>query len=52
MTPVIEGYRAALVTGDNPLTPAFAAAAVVSILTLAISWVAFHRAEYTFAENI
>lgn len=52
MTPVIEGYRAALVTGDNPLTPAFAAAAVLSMLTLAVAWVWFHRAEYSFAENI
>jgi len=52
MTPVIEGYRAALVTGDNPLTPAFAAAAVVSMLTLVVAWVWFHRAEYSFAENV
>jgi lipopolysaccharide transport system permease protein len=52
MTPIIESYRAALVTGDDPLTPAFAAAAVVSMLTLAVTWVVFHRAEYTFAENI
>jgi lipopolysaccharide transport system permease protein len=52
MTPVVEGYRAALITGENPFTPAFVAAAGVSILTLAVAWVVFHRAEYTFAENI
>jgi ABC-type polysaccharide/polyol phosphate export permease len=50
MTPIIEGYRAAPVTGGNPLTRAFAAA--VSMLTLAVIWVVFHRTEYTFAENI
>jgi lipopolysaccharide transport system permease protein len=52
MTPIVESYRAAVVTGTNPFTPAFAIAATVSALTLAVAWVIFHRAEYTFAENI
>lgn len=52
MTPIIEGYRTALVRGGDPLTPAFAAAAVVSIVVLASAWLIFHRAEYTFAENV
>jgi len=34
------------------LLPAFAGAAVVSLTTLAVAWVAFHRAEFSFAENI
>jgi hypothetical protein len=45
-----RGLSAAPVTGGNPLTRAFAAA--VSMLTLAVIWVVFHRTEYTFAENI
>jgi hypothetical protein len=30
----------------------FAAAAFVSVLLLGIAWVAFHRAEFEFAENV
>lgn len=52
MTPLVEGYRAVMLTGENPFTPSFAGATAVALLTFGIAWVTFHRAEYTFAENI
>jgi ABC-type polysaccharide/polyol phosphate export permease len=52
MTAVIDGYRDVLITGQNPLTPAFAGATVVAAVTFLAAWVIFHRAEYTFAENV
>jgi ABC-type polysaccharide/polyol phosphate export permease len=52
MTPIIEGYRAVLLRNELPFTPAFGAATVLALASLALAWVAFHRAEYTFAENI
>jgi lipopolysaccharide transport system permease protein len=52
MTPIIEGYRRALLLGESPLTPAFGAAALVASLTLLVAWIAFHRAEFEFAENV
>jgi ABC-type polysaccharide/polyol phosphate export permease len=52
MTPIIEGYRDALLTGQNPLTPAFGGAATMAALIFLTAWVIFHRAEYRFAENI
>ena len=52
MTPIVDAYRNVLVYGRSPFTPDLAAAAVVSLLTLAIAWLYFHRAEFQFAENI
>jgi lipopolysaccharide transport system permease protein len=52
MTPIVDGYRAALFTGETPLTFPFAVAAIVAAFTLTVSWVAFHRAEYRFAEIV
>jgi ABC-type polysaccharide/polyol phosphate export permease len=52
MTPIIDGYRAALFYGTNPFTPAFVVAAAASLLLFALAWLIFHRAEFTFAENI
>jgi lipopolysaccharide transport system permease protein len=52
MTPIVEGYRAAMITGQSPLTPWFYCSAVVAVLLLAGAWLLFHRAEYTFAENV
>jgi lipopolysaccharide transport system permease protein len=52
MTPIIDAYRAILLHGKPP-APGHAAWAVgVSIVLLAASWVAFHRAEFEFAERI
>ena len=52
MTPIIDGYRTALLGGASPLTPQFAIAAVLAFVLLFVSWLVFHRTEYTFAESI
>jgi len=52
MTPIIDGYRRALLLGQTPLTPAFIAAAVIAFALLGVAWLAFHRAEFEFAESI
>jgi len=52
MTPIIDAYRAVLLRGEWPFTPAFIIAAGASVVLLCVSWFTFHRAEYTFAENI
>jgi lipopolysaccharide transport system permease protein len=51
MTPIIDAYRDVVLRGHLP-TVAFTATAVASVLMLAGAWLAFHRAEFQFAENI
>jgi ABC-type polysaccharide/polyol phosphate export permease len=51
MTPIIDGYRAAILRGEWPSVEALAIAAILAGATLAVSWVVFHRAEFRFAEN-
>lgn len=51
MTPIIEAYRDVILLGRLP-DRSFAAATLVSVLLLGIAWVAFHRAEFEFAENV
>jgi ABC-type polysaccharide/polyol phosphate export permease len=51
MTPIIDGYRAAILRGHPPDLPATSIAAALAFVTLAIGWLVFHRAEYRFAEN-
>ena len=51
MTPILEGYRAVLLRGEMPALVPFVAAATISVATLMVAWVAFHRAEFKFAEN-
>ena len=52
MTPIIDAYRSVLLRGTVPPAGPFLAAAAVSLATLAIGWLVFHRAEFRFAENI
>ncbi len=52
MTPIIDGYRTALFGTPFHDPVAFAVAAVASPLLLVWAWVLFHRAEFTFAENL
>jgi lipopolysaccharide transport system permease protein len=52
MTPIIEAYRSVLIRNELPAVWPLAFAAVVSFVVLAFAWIAFHRAEFEFAENI
>ena len=51
MTPIIDAYRAVLLL-NSPPSAAFGWAASASVVALMMAWVAFHRAEFQFAENI
>jgi ABC-type polysaccharide/polyol phosphate export permease len=51
MTPIIDAYRNVILL-DTPPGPGFGAAAAFSLLVLMWGWVNFHRAEFSFAENI
>lgn len=52
MTPIVEAYRDVLLRGTNPFTPIFLGVCVVSLVTLGLAWLRFHRAEFEFAENV
>ncbi len=52
MTPIVDAYRSVLLRGEWPAPGPYAAAAGVSVLVLVAAWTVFHRAEFTFAENI
>jgi len=52
MTPIIDAYRSLLLHGTLPPAGQFAWAAGVSMLTMVVAWVVFHRAEFKFAESI
>jgi len=52
MTPIIDAYRAVVLHGQPPAAGPFLGAAAFSAALLAVSWLAFHRAEFRFAESI
>jgi ABC-type polysaccharide/polyol phosphate export permease len=52
MTPILNAYRAVVLEGHAPAAGPFAWAALVSVILLFASWLAFHRAEFRFAEEI
>ena len=52
MTAIIDAYRAVILRGELPPAGPFGAAALASLLVLAVSWIVFHRGEYRFAESI
>jgi homopolymeric O-antigen transport system permease protein len=52
MTPIIEAYRAVILQGTLPPALPLVTAAITSITVFAVSWLWFHRSEYTFAENV
>jgi lipopolysaccharide transport system permease protein len=51
MTPIIDGYRATILRGQPPDLVAISVAGALAVVTLAVGWLVFHRAEYQFAEN-
>lgn len=52
MTQIIEAYRAVVLYGQLPDAVPFTATACASAALLMVSWHWFHKAEFTFAENI
>ena len=52
MTPIIDGYRAVLLHGTLPSLQPFIAATALSLFTLGLGMIAFHRMEFAFAERI
>jgi ABC-type polysaccharide/polyol phosphate export permease len=52
MTPIIDAYRSVLLYGQMPALQPFLVTAAISFAVLAAGWVAFHRSEFEFAENI
>ncbi len=52
MTPIIDAYRSVILLNRMPDPLAFGLTAALSVVLLAACWVAFHRAEFKFAENI
>jgi lipopolysaccharide transport system permease protein len=52
MTALIDAYRDVLLRGQLPAAATFASVGAVALVTLAVAWVAFHRAEFSFAENV
>jgi ABC-type polysaccharide/polyol phosphate export permease len=51
MTPIIDSYRAVLLSGEL-LGPSFWLASLLACVTLLVAWVLFHRSEFRFAESI
>jgi ABC-type polysaccharide/polyol phosphate export permease len=52
MTPILDAYRAILLRGEMPAPGPFLFSAAASVITLAASWVLFHRWEFEFAEYV
>jgi ABC-type polysaccharide/polyol phosphate export permease len=52
MTTIIEAYRDVVLRDTLPAPGPFLAVTVVSLVTLTVGWLLFHRAEFRFAEEI
>lgn len=52
MTPLIDGYRNVLLRGKLPAAEDLGVAAAISLVVLAVGWLAFHRLEFKFAEYV
>jgi homopolymeric O-antigen transport system permease protein len=52
MTPLIEGFRSVLLLHRLPPAGPILVVASASLVLLGVSWLVFHRAEFTFAENV
>ncbi len=52
MVPIVNAFRDIVVRGVAPAPGAMLAVGAMSMVMLIVSWVVFHRAEFTFAENI
>jgi ABC-type polysaccharide/polyol phosphate export permease len=52
MVTIIDAFRDVVIRGQAPDAVRLGGAAAISAAALALSWIAFHRAEFRFAENI
>jgi len=52
MTAIIEAYRNVLLYGTPPDPMSFGGVAALTVLLLPTAWIAFHRSEFQFAENV
>jgi ABC-type polysaccharide/polyol phosphate export permease len=52
MTQIIEAYRSVILYGHMPAAIPLVVTGALSLFVLVGSWLMFHRAEFTFAENI
>jgi ABC-type polysaccharide/polyol phosphate export permease len=52
MTPIVDAYRSVLFRGELPQGWSFLVTSIVSVVFLGVAWLAFHRAEFQFAENV
>jgi lipopolysaccharide transport system permease protein len=52
MTPIVDAYRSVILLGRPPDLVPFMTATILSFAVLGVAWLAFHRAEFRFAENV
>jgi ABC-type polysaccharide/polyol phosphate export permease len=52
MAPIIDAYRSVLLKNELSPMGTFGIAAALSIVTLAVAWIWFHRVEFQFAESV
>jgi ABC-type polysaccharide/polyol phosphate export permease len=52
MAPIIDAYRSVLLKNELPPMGTFGIAAALSVVTLAVAWIWFHRVEFQFAESV
>jgi lipopolysaccharide transport system permease protein len=52
MTPLVEGFRSAILYNRMPNALGMAYVTVISVLFLAVAWLIFHRSEFKFAESV
>jgi lipopolysaccharide transport system permease protein len=52
MVAIVNAFRSVVLRGAVPDMASFGVVAAISVVGLVAAWVAFHRAEFQFAENI
>jgi lipopolysaccharide transport system permease protein len=52
MTPLVDAFRAAVLYNRPPSAAGLLYVTIVAVISLAGSWVLFHRAEFKFAESV
>jgi len=52
LTPLVDAYRSVLLENRLPEAGGLIYVTVVSLVTLGLAWLIFHRSEFRFAENV